>query len=399
MKTPFDSIESVVQDLRKGRMVIIVDDADRENEGDLIMAAEHVTPKAINFMARFGRGLICVPTTEDRLKQLGIERMVSQNRESFKTDFQVSVDAARGVTTGISAADRAETIKVMTDPTAVPDDLVQPGHIFPLRARSGGVLQRAGHTEAAVDLVKLAGCRPIGVICEVLKDDGSMARLPDLVKFAKKHRLKLGTIEALIKHRRSRENLVEKIEVIQMPTDYGDFQLHLYKATTDGQHHLALVKGDVAKKKNVLVRVHSECLTGDVFGSRRCDCGPQLHEAMRLVAKEGSGVILYMRQEGRGIGLGAKIQAYKLQEKGYDTVEANIKLGFKMDLREYGLGAQILADLGLRTIRLLTNNPKKIVGLEGYGLEVVEQVPIRVTPNPHNAKYLKTKREKLGHLM
>ncbi len=399
MKSPFDSIESVVQDLRKGRMVIIVDDADRENEGDLIMAAEHVTPKAINFMARFGRGLICVPTTEERLKQLGIERMVSQNRESFKTDFQVSVDAARGVSTGISAADRAATIKVMTDPTAVPDDLVQPGHIFPLRARSGGVLQRAGHTEAAVDLVKLAGCRPIGVICEVLKDDGSMARLPDLVKFAKKHRLKLGTIEALIKHRRSREKLVEKIEVIQMPTDYGDFQLHLYKATTDGQHHLALVKGDVAKKKNVLVRVHSECLTGDVFGSRRCDCGPQLHEAMRLVAQEGSGVILYMRQEGRGIGLGPKIQAYKLQENGYDTVEANLKLGFKMDLREYGLGAQILADLGLRTIRLLTNNPKKIVGLEGYGLEVVEQVPIRVTPNPHNAKYLKTKREKLGHLM
>ena len=399
MKSPFDSIESVVQDLRKGRMVIIVDDADRENEGDLIMAAEHVTPKAINFMARFGRGLICVPTTEERLKQLGIERMVSQNRESFKTDFQVSVDAARGVSTGISAADRAATIKVMTDPTAVPDDLVQPGHIFPLRDRSGGVLQRAGHTEAAVDLVKLAGCRPIGVICEVLKDDGSMARLPDLVKFAKKHKLKLGTIEALIKHRRSREKLVEKIEVIQMPTDYGDFQLHLYKATTDGQHHLALVKGDVAKKKNVLVRVHSECLTGDVFGSRRCDCGPQLHEAMRLVAQEGSGVILYMRQEGRGIGLGPKIQAYKLQEKGYDTVEANLKLGFKMDLREYGLGAQILADLGLRTIRLLTNNPKKIVGLEGYGLEVVEQVPIRVTPNPHNAKYLKTKREKLGHLM
>lgn len=399
MKTPFDSIESVVQDLRKGRMVIIVDDADRENEGDLIMAAEHVTPAAINFMARFGRGLICVPTTEERLKQLGIERMVSQNRESFKTDFQVSVDAASGITTGISAADRAETIKIMVDPTAVPEHLVQPGHVFPLRARSGGVLQRAGHTEAAVDLVKLAGCRPMGVICEVLKDDGSMARLPDLVKFARKHKLKLGTIEALIKYRRSREKLVQKIEVIQMPTEYGDFQLHLYKATTDGQHHLALVKGDVTGRKNVLVRVHSECLTGDVFGSRRCDCGPQLHQAMRQVSQEGCGVILYMRQEGRGIGLGPKIQAYKLQEGGYDTVEANLKLGFKMDLREYGLGAQILADLGLRTIRLLTNNPKKIVGLEGYGLEVVEQVPIRVSPNPHNAKYLKTKREKLGHLV
>jgi 3,4-dihydroxy 2-butanone 4-phosphate synthase/GTP cyclohydrolase II len=399
MKTPFNTIEAVVADLRQGRMVIVVDDADRENEGDLILAAEHVTPAAINFMARFGRGLICVPTTEERLKQLGIERMVTQNRETFKTDFQVSVDAARDITTGISAADRAATIKVMAAPTAIPDDLVQPGHVFPLRARSGGVLQRAGHTEAAVDLVKLAGCRPIGVICEVLKDDGSMARLPDLVKFARKHRLKLCTIEDLIKHRRTRERLIERVEVVQMPTDHGDFQLHLYRATTDGQHHLALVKGDVAGQAGVLVRVHSECLTGDVFGSRRCDCGPQLHQAMRQVSHEGRGVILYMRQEGRGIGLAPKIQAYKLQERGYDTVEANLKLGFKMDLREYGLGAQILADLGLRTIRLLTNNPKKVVGLEGYGLEIVEQVPIRVTPNPHNAKYLKTKREKLGHLV
>ena len=399
MKAPFDSIESVVQDLRKGRMVIVVDDADRENEGDLIMAAEHVTPAAINFMARFGRGLICVPTTGERLKQLGIERMVLQNRESFKTDFQVSVDAARGITTGISAADRAATIKAMADPTAVPENLVQPGHVFPLRARAGGVLQRAGHTEAAVDLVKLAGGRPIGVICEVLKDDGSMARLPDLVKFARKHRLKLATIEALIKYRRAREKLVQRIEVVKMPTEHGDFELHLYRSTTDGQHHLALVKGDVAGKKGVLVRVHSECLTGDVFGSRRCDCGPQLHQAMRQVSQEGCGVIVYMRQEGRGIGLAPKIQAYKLQERGYDTVEANLKLGFKMDLREYGLGAQILADLGLRTIRLLTNNPKKIVGLEGYGLEIVEQVPIRVLANPHNAKYLKTKREKLGHLV
>jgi 3,4-dihydroxy 2-butanone 4-phosphate synthase/GTP cyclohydrolase II len=395
----FDAIESVIADLRAGKMVIVVDDADRENEGDLVMAAEKITPAAVNFMARFGRGLVCVPTTSERLQQLGVERMVLKNRESFKTDFQVSVDAAKGITTGISAADRAKTIEVMANPTAVPDDLVQPGHVFPLRAKPGGVLQRAGHTEAAVDLVRLAGCRPIGVICEIMSDTGEMARLPELLKFARKHKLKICTIEALIEFRRTRERLIERMEVIQMPTDYGDFQLHLYRSTLDGQHHLALVKGDVDGKKNVLVRVHSECLTGDVFGSRRCDCGPQLHQAMKQISQEGRGVIVYMRQEGRGIGLAPKIQAYKLQERGYDTVDANLKLGYPMDLREYGLGAQILVDLGLKTIRLLTNNPKKIVGLEGYGLEITQQVPIRVKPNPHNKRYLETKRTKLGHLI
>ncbi len=399
MKERFNSIESVIADLQKGRMVIVVDDADRENEGDLIMAAEFVSPEAVNFMIKHGRGLVCVPTTSERLQQLGIERMVRENRETFKTDFQISVDAARGVTTGISAADRAETIRIMADPTAITEDLVQPGHVFPLRARPGGVLQRAGHTEAAVDLVKLADCRPIGVICEIMSDDGSMARLPELLKFAKKHRLKICTIADLIEYRRTREKLIEKVEVVKMPTDYGDFDLHLYRSKLDGQHHLALVNGNVAGRKNVLVRVHSECLTGDVFGSRRCDCGPQLQQAMRQISEAGAGVLVYMRQEGRGIGLAPKIKAYKLQEQGYDTVEANRKLGFEMDLREYGLGAQILADLGLKTIRLLTNNPKKVVGLEGYGLKIVEQVPIRVKANAHNAHYLKTKREKMGHLL
>jgi 3,4-dihydroxy 2-butanone 4-phosphate synthase/GTP cyclohydrolase II len=399
MPKQFDSIEAVIADVQKGRMVIVVDDADRENEGDLIMAAQFITPTAVNFMAKHGRGLICAPTISERLQQLGIERMVRQNRETFKTDFQISVDAARGISTGISAADRAETIRIMAEPTAVPEDLVQPGHVFPLRARPGGVLQRAGHTEAAVDLVRLAGCRPIGVICEIMSDDGSMARLPELVRFAKKRRLKICTIADLIQFRRTREKLVERVEVVKMPTDYGNFNLHLYRSKLDGQHHLALVCGDVAGKPGVLVRVHSECLTGDVFGSRRCDCGPQLHQAMRQVAEAGRGVIVYMRQEGRGIGLAPKIKAYKLQEQGYDTVEANQKLGFGMDLREYGLGAQILSDLGLRTIRLLTNNPRKVVGLEGYGLEIIEQVPIRVRPNPHNERYLETKREKLGHLL
>ena len=399
MGQKFNTIEAVIADLQKGRMVIVVDDADRENEGDLIMAGQFVTPEAINFMAKFGRGLICVPTTSERLQQLGIERMVRQNRETFKTDFQISVDAARGITTGISAGDRAETIRIMAAPTAVPEDLVQPGHVFPLRARPGGVLQRAGHTEAAVDLVRLAGSRPIGVICEIMSDDGSMARLPELVKFAKRHRLKICTIADLIQFRRTREKLVERVEVVKMPTDYGDFDLYLYQSKLDSKHHLALVCGEVAGKPGVLVRVHSECLTGDVFGSRRCDCGPQLQQAMRQISQAGRGVLVYMRQEGRGIGLAPKIKAYKLQEEGYDTVEANQKLGYEMDLREYGLGAQILTDLGLKTIRLLTNNPRKVVGLEGYGLEIVEQVPIRVKPNPHNAHYLETKRKKLGHLL
>lgn len=399
MKQLFDDIPAVLADLRRGRMIIVVDDADRENEGDLVMAAEKITPTAVNFMAKFGRGLICVPTTEERLRQLGVEEMVSQNRESFQTAFQVSVDAAQGITTGISAADRSKTIEVMADPRAAADDLKKPGHIFPLRAKAGGVLQRAGHTEAAVDFARLAGCRPVGVICEIMNDDGSMARLPELRRFAKRHRLKLCSIEQLIAFRRASEKLVEPIEAIRMPTDYGDFTLHLYQSKLDGNHHLALVKGDVRHADAPLVRVHSECLTGDVFGSRRCDCGPQLHAAMKRIAEEGAGVILYMRQEGRGIGLPAKVRAYKLQENGLDTVEANLKLGFPMDLRDYGIGAQMLCDLGLKRIRLLTNNPKKLVGLQGHGLEVVEQLPIKVKPNRHNARYLKTKRERMGHLL
>src|SRR4026208_1188878 len=395
----FDAIDDVLGDIAKGRMVIVTDDADRENEGDLVMAAEKVTPEAINFMATHGRGLICAPISNERAEQLGLQRMVAPNREKHNTDFTVSVDAARGVTTGISAYDRATTILAIANPKSSPDDLSQPGHVFPLRAKDGGVLRRAGHTEAAVDLAGMAGLQPAGVLCEILHDDGTMARLPELMEFRKKHGLRICTIQSLIAYRRQREKLVELEQIVKMPTDYGEFDLHLYRSTLDGMHHLALVKGTIDPNRTPLVRVHSECLTGDVFGSKRCDCGNQLHQAMKQIAEAGAGVVVYMRQEGRGIGLAPKIQAYKLQENGLDTVDANLKLGYPMDLREYGLGAQILVDLGLKTIRLLTNNPKKIVGLEGYGLEIVEQVPIRMKPNPHNKRYLETKRSKLGHLI
>jgi len=395
----FDTIDDVVSDIARGRIVIVTDDADRENEGDLVMAAEKVTPEAVNFMAKHGRGLICVPISNERAEQLGLQRMVVRNREMYRTDFTVSVDAARGITTGISAQDRAATIQAIANPKSSPDDLVQPGHVFPLRAKDGGVLRRTGHTEAAVDLARMAGLQPAGVLCEILHDDGTMARLPELMEFRKKHGLRICTIQNLIAHRRLREKLVEREQVVKLPTDYGDFDLHLYRSKLDGAHHLALVKGKIDKKRPALVRVHSECLTGDVFGSRRCDCGNQLHAALRQIAEEGNGVLVYMRQEGRGIGLAAKIHAYKLQEEGLDTVEANAKLGFPSDLRDYGLGAQILFDLGVRQFRFLTNNPKKVVGLEGYGIQMVEQVPIRSEANPHNAKYLETKKVKLGHML
>ena len=395
----FDTIDDVVNDVARGRIVIVTDDADRENEGDLVMAAEKVTPDAVNFMAKHGRGLICAPISNERAEQLGLQRMVAQNREMYRTDFTVSVDAARGVTTGISAHDRATTIQTIADTKSSPDDLVQPGHVFPLRAKDGGVLRRAGHTEAAVDLARMAGLQPAGVLCEILHDDGTMARLPELLEFRKKHGLRICTIQSLIAHRRIREKLVELEQIVKMPTEYGDFDLHLYRSKLDGRHHLALVKGKIDKEKPTLVRVHSQCLTGDVFGSRRCDCGNQLHAALRQIQEEGNGVLVYMRQEGRGIGLAAKIHAYRLQEEGLDTVEANAKLGYPTDLRDYGLGAQILFDLGVRQFRFLTNNPKKVVGLEGYGLEMVEQVPIRSEANPHNVKYLETKKVKMGHLL
>jgi 3,4-dihydroxy 2-butanone 4-phosphate synthase/GTP cyclohydrolase II len=396
----FDPIEDVIRDIRAGRMVVVTDDADRENEGDLVMAAEKITPEAVNFMATHGRGLICAPITEERAAELGLQRMVLENRESHRTDFTVSVDAAKGITTGISAYDRARTIQLLVQPGATPHDLVQPGHVFPLRAKSGGVLRRAGHTEASMDLARLAGLAPAGVLCEILNADGTMARLPELLKFKALHKLKICSIEDLIAYRRTKERLVEVEQVIKLPTAYGDFDLHMYRSLVDGAHHLALVKGTITKAKTTLVRVHSECLTGDVFGSMRCDCGNQLHAAMQQIEAAGHGVLLYMRQhEGRGIGLPAKIHAYKLQEEGLDTVEANEKLGFAPELRDYGIGAQILVDLGVRKMRFLTNNPRKVIGLEGYGLKIVEVVPIKSAPNEHNAKYLETKRVKMGHLL
>jgi 3,4-dihydroxy 2-butanone 4-phosphate synthase/GTP cyclohydrolase II len=399
-KPSFDPIESVLKDIRAGKMVIVTDDAERENEGDLVMAAAKVTPEAVNFMAKHGRGLICVPLTAERARQLGLQRMVAHNRELHRTDFTVSVDAARGVTTGISARDRARTIKTLAGAKSGPADLTEPGHVFPLQARDGGVLQRAGHTEAAVDLARLAGLDATGVICEILNEDGSMARFPDLLKFRRKHRLKICSIRDLIAHRRRREKLVEREQCVKLPTEHGDFDLYLYRSLTDGAHHLALVRGVIDPKKPVLVRVHSECLTGDVFGSRRCDCGSQLHQALKQIADHGSGVLVYMRQEGRGIGLPAKIHAYKLQEsEGLDTVQANERLGFPMDLREYGLGAQILSDLGVRRLRLLTNNPRKMVGLSGHGLEIAGREPLKIKPHAENARYLRTKKKKMGHLL
>jgi len=397
----FNSISEIIEDLKAGKMVIVVDDEDRENEGDLVMSASFVKPEDINFMAKFGRGLICVPMEEERLRLLELDPMLknalqANAEDPFKTAWMISVDAAKGVTTGISAYDRARTIEVLINPQSKPEDLARPGHIFPLRSRRGGVLVRAGHTEASLDLMRLSGLYPAGVICEIMNDDGSMARLPQLLDFSKKHSLKICTIANLIEYRRRKEKLVEAIVETKLPTKFGEFRLIIYRDKTSDQTNIALCMGSWSNEA-ILVRVHSECLTGDVFGSLRCDCGKQLEKAMQIISLEKKGIILYMNQEGRGIGLVEKLRAYNLQDKGMDTVEANEALGHKADLRDYGIGAQILVDLGVKQIRLLTNNPRKIVGLEGYGLKVSERIPLEIEPNAENYKYLKTKKEKMGH--
>ncbi len=399
MKYKFNTIEEALEDLRAGKMVILVDDEDRENEGDLCIAAEKVTPEAINFMAMHGRGLICLSLSPERVSALKLPMMADENTSSFGTAFTVSIEAKKGVTTGISAHDRATTIRTAIDPSTGPEDLARPGHVFPLRAKPGGVLQRAGQTEGSVDLARLAGLYPAGVICEIMNEDGTMARVPHLMKFSQTHKVKVVTVKDLINYRMKMESFVHRVSEVHLPTDFGDFNAIAFSNEVDGNIHVALVKGELEPGDKVLVRVHSECLTGDVFGSRRCDCGEQLHHAMEMIEREGKGVILYMKQEGRGIGLANKLRAYELQDKGLDTVEANIKLGFKPDLRDYGIGAQILVDLGVRDMRLITNNPKKIVGLEGYGLRVVERVPVEMKPHEKNIIYLKTKKKKLGHML
>jgi 3,4-dihydroxy 2-butanone 4-phosphate synthase / GTP cyclohydrolase II len=397
LETPFASIEEAIEDVRAGKFVVVVDAADRENEGDLTIAAQFATPEAINFMATHGRGLICLCLTEERCDELELRPMTDRNEAPYKTAFTVSIEAREGITTGISAHDRSRTIQVAIDPGRGPGDLVQPGHVFPLRARAGGVLQRAGQTEAAVDLARLAGLIPAGVVCEVMKEDGTMARVPDLVPYCEQHGLKLVTVADIIEYRRRTEKLVERITSVRLPTIYGEFTAIAFREKLTGKHHVALVCGEVEGVPEVLVRVHSECLTGDVFHSLRCDCGEQLDQALRQIAAEGRGVLLYMAQEGRGIGLLNKLKAYELQENGLDTVDANLELGFPPDTREYAIGYQVLADLGLSTVRLLTNNPKKMAGLEGFGLSIVEQVPIEVPPNAENARYLAAKRDRLGH--